>query len=197
MCCGEWSPGVGVGLTVRSIEQGKHRTLPPILANRLISLSALVELTISNFIANDCVLSGGFVPSPDAEDGSSTDWDPSKSILLVTGPNGSGKSSLLKTIALIVVLAQVGSFVPASSAVIGLCDAIFTRVASQESASKAASAFLLDCNQVSFALRNCTARSLLVMDEFGKGTEANDGTGLFAGLRVLSMLSGSISHLSK
>jgi DNA mismatch repair protein MSH5 len=139
-------------------------------------------LTLDTFIPNDVAMAGGFVPSDDISTEDETSSNSNKSILLVTGPNGAGKSILCKTIALVVILAQVGSFVPCDNAVIGLCDAIFTRVATQESASKAASAFLIDCNQVSFALRNSTSRSLLIMDEFGKGTEANDGTGLFAGL---------------
>lgn len=105
---------------------------------------------------------------------------------VITGPNASGKSCYVKQVALIVYMAHLGGFVPASSAVVGLTDAIFTRVASLEHSAVGGAArslmqrstFLIDLSQVSAMLRRATPRSLIVIDEFGKGTLAADGVGL-------------------
>lgn len=86
----------------------------------------------------------------------------------------------LKSIALIVYMAMVGCFVPAQSAVVGLVDKIFARIQSTESASAHASAFSLDLNQISLMLRHATPHSLLLLDEFGKGTACVDGVALLA-----------------
>nr|XP_019013939.1 uncharacterized protein I206_00016 [Kwoniella pini CBS 10737]OCF52720.1 hypothetical protein I206_00016 [Kwoniella pini CBS 10737] len=102
-------------------------------------------------------------------------------MMIVTGANGSGKSIYGKQVALIVFMAQIGCFVPADSATIGLCDKIYTRLQTKESSSKHASAFMIDLGQVSQALRGATEKSLLIMDEFGKGTISWDGAGLLAG----------------
>lgn len=99
-------------------------------------------------------------------------------MLLLTGANYSGKSIHLKQAALIVYLAHIGSYVPATSARIGLTDKILTRIATRESVSKPQSAFMIDLQQVSLALNLATRRSLLVIDEFGKGTRSVDGAGL-------------------
>ncbi|KAG1765597.1 DNA mismatch repair protein MutD [Suillus placidus] len=115
------------------------------------------------------------------------------SIVLCTGANACGKSVYLKQVALIQYMAQIGCFVPAVSATLGIVDKIFTRIQTRESVSKAQSAFMIDLNQVSLALRNCTANSLILLDEFGKGTIpagsitvdsylSIDGTGLFCGV---------------
>ncbi|VDC00678.1 unnamed protein product [Peniophora sp. CBMAI 1063] len=103
------------------------------------------------------------------------------SVMVCTGANGCGKSIYLKQTALIQIMAQIGCFVPAESATLGVVDKIFTRVQTRESVSKVQSAFMIDLNQVSLALRNSTARSLIILDEFGKGTIPTDGAGLFAG----------------
>lgn len=92
------------------------------------------------------------------------------SILLLTGPNYSGKSVYLKQNAIIVYLAHVGSFVPATGATIGITDQILTRISTTETVSRMQSAFFIDLQQVSSALYNMTRQSLLVIDEFGKGT---------------------------
>ncbi|BGP41924.1 hypothetical protein JCM10449v2_005921 [Rhodotorula kratochvilovae] len=105
-----------------------------------------------------------------------------KSMIILTGANFSGKSVYLKQVALITFMAHIGCFVPAEEALIGLTDRIMTRVSTRESITRGASAFMIDLQQISFALRNLTPRSLLILDEFGKGTEANDGAGLFCGV---------------
>jgi DNA mismatch repair protein MSH5 len=99
-------------------------------------------------------------------------------MLVLTGPNYSGKSVYLKQVALIVFMAHVGSFVPAESARIGLTDKILSRVTTRETVSRVQSTFMLDLQQISLALSSATRRSLLIIDEFGKGTEASDGAGL-------------------
>jgi DNA mismatch repair protein MSH5 len=99
-------------------------------------------------------------------------------MLVLTGPNYSGKSVYLKQVALIVYMAHVGSFVPADSAKIGLTDKILSRVTTRETVSRTQSAFMIDLQQISLALSLATRRSLLIIDEFGKGTESSDGAGL-------------------
>lgn len=94
-------------------------------------------------------------------------------MLMVTGPNYSGKSIYLKQIALIVYLAHVGCFVPAEVATIGLTDQILTRIATRETVSKFQSAFMIDLQQVARAMSLATHRSLVIIDEFGKGTESS------------------------
>lgn len=97
---------------------------------------------------------------------------------VLTGPNASGKSVYLKQVALIVYMAHIGSFVPAESAMIGCVDRIFTRIRTMDSVSVGLSTFMIDVNQMSEALRDATERSLVVVDEFGKGTELVDGMAL-------------------
>ncbi|TPX44569.1 hypothetical protein SeLEV6574_g04420 [Synchytrium endobioticum] len=99
--------------------------------------------------------------------------------ILLTGANFSGKSIYLKQIALITYMAHIGSFVPADDAIIGLTDRIMTRIQTRESVSRIQSAFLIDLQQVSLMLRHATPKSLLIIDEFGKGTLSADGVGLF------------------
>lgn len=94
------------------------------------------------------------------------------SMLMLTGPNYSGKSVYLKQIALIVYMAHVGCFVPAERAKIGLTDKILTRIATRETVSKIQSAFMIDLQQVALAINLATHRSLVIIDEFGKGTES-------------------------
>ncbi|EME26992.1 DNA mismatch repair protein MutS [Galdieria sulphuraria] len=102
------------------------------------------------------------------------------SLYIVTGPNYSGKSVYLKQIALIVYLAHIGSFVPAKEAQIALTDQIQTRIQTEDSISLHLSSFFLDCTQVAMMLRTSTNQSLLVIDEFGKGTMASNGMALLS-----------------
>uniref|UniRef100_A0A3P8UH54 MutS homolog 5 n=1 Tax=Cynoglossus semilaevis TaxID=244447 RepID=A0A3P8UH54_CYNSE len=106
-------------------------------------------------------------------------------VKIITGPNSSGKSIYLKQVGLIVFMALIGSDVPAKEAEIGLVDAIFTRMQSRESVSVGLSTFMIDLNQMAQALNNSTGNSLVLIDEFGKGTNTVDG---------LSLLAASISH---
>ena len=120
----------------------------------------LQELTVGDFVANDCFV------------------DAQRRAAVVTGPNSSGKSVYIKQVGIIVFLAHIGSYVPADAALIGLTDAIYTRIASRESAAVLLSTMTIDLNQAAGMLRGASRRSLLLLDEFGKGTARADGIAL-------------------
>jgi DNA mismatch repair protein MutS len=113
------------------------------------------------FIPNDVAL------DPSGEDG--------EQLLLITGPNMAGKSVILRQVGLVVLLAQVGSFVPAEHAEIGLVDRIFTRVGASDNLSAGESTFLVEMNEAANILNNATNRSLILLDEVGRGTSTFDG----------------------
>lgn len=96
-------------------------------------------------------------------------------IIMITGPNMSGKSALLRQTALICLLAQMGSFVPANRAVIGLVDKVFTRVGASDNISSGESTFMVEMNETSSILNNLSERSLILLDEIGRGTSTYDG----------------------
>ncbi|KAI9924802.1 MutS protein msh5 [Aspergillus wentii] len=150
----------------------------------------LQELTVPSYVPNDTLLMGGGLETRSLDISLETSEDEPEgrekpdgpSMLLLTGPNYSGKSVYMKQVALIVYLAQVGSFVPAEIAEIGITDKILVKMNTQESLSKTQSTFMNDLQQISLDLKQVTCRSLLIVDEFGKGTNESDGIGLACGI---------------
>jgi len=115
------------------------------------------------------IVGGSFVPNDTYLANGDT------AIVIITGPNMSGKSTYLRQVALITLLAQIGSFVPAEHAVIGIVDRIFTRIGAREDLSAGQSTFMVEMVETANILNNATARSLLILDEIGRGTSTYDG----------------------
>ncbi len=163
-------------LAFAHVAHDANLTRPQITKDNIIKINGgrhlLQEMVVPSFVANDTYLAGG-VGEGEIE---------GPSMLLLTGPNYSGKSVYQKQVALAVYMAQIGSFVPADSATIGITDKILTRITTRETVSKVQSAFMIDMQQIAIALNSCTRRSLVVIDEFGKGTDTCDGAGLAAGV---------------
>ena len=130
---------------VISIKAGRH----PVVEKMLIG---------EKFIPNDTYLDGS-----------------SNQILIITGPNMAGKSTYIRQVALIVLMAQMGSFVPAEEATVGIVDRIFTRISTRDSIARGESTFMVEMIETANILNNATSRSLLILDEIGRGTSTFDG----------------------
>ncbi len=151
---GAWVEPEMIDAPVLAIEQGRHPVLDRLLRDR--------------FVPNDCRL------------GIATDEDPSgaATLALITGPNMAGKSTFIRQAALLVLLAHAGSFVPADRATIGLCDRIFTRIGASDELHGGQSTFMVEMTETANLLRHATRRSLVVLDEIGRGTSTLDGLAL-------------------
>ena len=176
-------------MSSRSRLAGKLDLIPCCLADARINICShpLQELTVPSYVPNDTFLVGGAGPvsSTNERDGGKNvptngsgeqTWsgrDETPSMLMMTGPNYSGKSVYLKQVALIVYMTHVGCFVPAEQATIGVTDKILTRIATRETVTQFQSSFMIDLQQVGLAMTLATHRSLVLIDEFGKGTESS------------------------
>lgn len=109
-------------------------------------------------------------------------------IQIITGPNMAGKSTYMRQMAIIIILAQMGCFVPATFAEISICDQVFTRIGASDNISKGESTFMLEMNEVSNILKNATEHSFVILDEVGRGTSSDDG---------LSIAMAIVEYLSK
>lgn len=124
----------------------------------------VVEKSLENFVPNDC------------------DLHTARRLLIITGPNMGGKSTYMRSIALIVLLAYCGSYVPAESAVIGPVDRILTRIGASDDLARGMSTFMVEMTEAASILRQATASSLVLMDEIGRGTSTFDGLSLAASI---------------
>ena len=140
---------------------------------RMVSDNVLEILNGRHILNEQTVQDGSFIPN------NTVFPEDTGRVHVVTGPNFSGKTVYAKQVALIVYMAHLGSFVPAEEARIGICDKILTRLDSIDASSMGQSSFMVDLSQVLNTLRNATSRSLVLLDEFGRGTGSSDGFGLF------------------
>lgn len=159
---------------------------PSVIEENIIDIKGgrhlLHEMSVSCFVTNDTFLVGGRGEEETNNESNTDATRAGPSMMLLTGPNYSGKSVYQKQVALVVYMAHVGSYVPAESATIGITDKILTRLTTRETVTKVQSAFMMDVQQTAIALSSCTRRSLVVIDEFGRGTDTCDGAGLAAGV---------------
>ena len=156
--------GLDVFASLALVAEGNHYVRPKVNEGGIIDIKGgrhpVVEQMIDNdmFIANDTYLD-----------------NTKKRVSIITGPNMAGKSTYMRQTALIVLMAQIGSFVPADKAVIGIVDRIFTRVGASDDLASGQSTFMVEMTEVANILRNATAKSLLILDEIGRGTSTFDG----------------------
>ncbi|HUX50116.1 MAG TPA: DNA mismatch repair protein MutS [Spirochaetia bacterium] len=144
-------------------------TKPTVVASSLLSIRAGRHPVVEAHAP-----AGSFVPN-DIELSAEVDEKSPGSFALITGPNMAGKSTYLRQTALITLMAQIGSFVPAQEAVIGLVDRIFCRVGASDNLARGESTFLVEMNETAHILHSATPSSLVIMDEVGRGTGTNDG----------------------
>ncbi|NLY10276.1 MAG: DNA mismatch repair protein MutS [Firmicutes bacterium] len=134
----------------------------PVLSNDLVlnikeGRHPVIETMQNDFVPNDLSL------------------DEEQRVILLTGPNMAGKSTFLRQVALIVIMAQIGSYVPATEAQIGIVDKIFTRIGAADDLSTGQSTFMVECSETANLLLNSTEKSLIILDELGRGTSTFDG----------------------
>ena len=156
--------GLDVFASLALVAERNHYVRPKVNEGGIIDIKGgrhpVVEQMIDNdmFIANDTYLD-----------------NTKKRVSIITGPNIAGKSTYMHQTALIVLMAQIGSFVPADKAVVGIVDRIFTRVGASDDLASGQSTFMVEMTEVANILRNATAKSLLILDEIGRGTSTFDG----------------------
>lgn len=150
--------------SLANVALSNHYTRPEINDSGLISIEEGRHPVVEKML--DGV---PFVPNDTRLD------DKDNRIAIITGPNMAGKSTYMRQVAIIVLMAQMGSFVPAKSASIGLCDSIFTRVGASDDLASGQSTFMVEMREVAEILENATNKSLIILDEIGRGTSTYDG----------------------
>lgn len=134
-----------------------------------MTLSGEIRIKAGRHPVIEAILDAPFVPNDTLLDNGKNN------IAIITGPNMAGKSTYMRQVALIVLMAQIGCFVPAESATITVVDSIFTRVGASDDLASGQSTFMVEMNEVSHILKNATSKSLLILDEIGRGTSTFDG----------------------
>ncbi|MDR0319377.1 MAG: DNA mismatch repair protein MutS [Rickettsiales bacterium] len=153
-------------VSLAEVAEEFHWVRPEMVSEPVLKISGgrhpVVEKTMRaralQFVPNDCALAGG-----------------GKGINVITGPNMAGKSTYLRQNALIIILAHLGSFVPAAGAVIGVCDKLFSRVGASDNLAQGQSTFMVEMSETANILRNATRHSFIILDEIGRGTATWDG----------------------
>ncbi|KAM0245064.1 hypothetical protein ACHAP5_005736 [Fusarium lateritium] len=173
--CGEFDAILALALGAEKYNWRAPQVVEPSIIRIEEGRHPLQELVVPAFVPNSCHLFSGSLNTTQLD-------DDSPQALILTGPNHSGKSVYLKQTAIIVYLAHIGSFVPATQAIIGLTDCILTCISPRESMSGGESAFARDMKQAALSTKSSAPRSLVLIDEFGKGTNGDDGAGLLAAL---------------
>ncbi len=151
-------------LSLSEVAASNNYVCPEIDLSDIVKIENGRHAVVEQFVSDSY-----FVPNDTLLDTSSN------RLALITGPNMAGKSTYMRQTALIVVMAQIGSFVPASAARIGIVDKVFTRVGASDDLASGQSTFMLEMNEVAYILQNATKRSLIVYDEIGRGTSTYDG----------------------
>ncbi|MBE6672822.1 MAG: DNA mismatch repair protein MutS, partial [Ruminococcaceae bacterium] len=149
-------------LAVAAVNYGYTR--PEITCDEVIDIKSGRHPVVERFVSD-----AGFVPND------SNLNTGSRRLMIITGPNMAGKSTYMRQVALIVLMAQMGSFVPADDARIGIVDKLFTRIGASDDLASGQSTFMLEMNEVAYILKNATRRSLVIYDEIGRGTSTYDG----------------------
>ncbi len=149
--------------SLAGVAQEKRYVKPRFVQENRIEIRAgrhpVVENLVNRFVANDIILDDG-------------------EMMIITGPNMAGKSTIMRQTALIIMLAQMGSFVPAASAQLCVTDRIFSRVGASDDLSSGQSTFLVEMNETAAILHNATNHSFIILDEIGRGTSTFDGVSI-------------------
>lgn len=154
---------IDVSLSLANIALKNHWTLP------IIDESDSLEIIDGRHpVIEDNIGRASFIPND-------TILNPEQQMMLITGPNMAGKSTYIRQVAIIVILAQIGSYVPAKSAKIGVIDKVFSRIGASDDIARGQSTFMVEMSETANILNNATSRSLVLLDEIGRGTSTYDG----------------------
>ncbi len=152
-----------VYISLADVAKKNNYVCPEVDASDVIELKDSRHPVVECFMKNEM-----FVPND-------VHFDENRRLLLITGPNMAGKSTYMRQTALIIIMAQIGSFVPARSARIGIVDKVFTRIGASDDLAQGQSTFMLEMSECAYILKNATSRSFIVYDEIGRGTSTYDG----------------------